>query len=348
MDSLCSRIEVKRNGEIYKGWQLRYHIPDIPLTIPSCDSILVLLPGTPSVSMPQETWFDLGNTYDFEPYEHYTYFFFNFSLGNCLTIPLRIHFPFSLVPQEDWGNRTAMGKYSSLMEIKRLNGIYNPGVETYLHHSEKERTFLIAVDELDKSFMPDSSSGVHDFIGIRYKGDLEIIPQRYSLDQDEYGYQMDNGYSGSPFPGVYYDPIEIPGLSSDSITPATNGAEKLFGFKNPDAENPDSIALGQNSESDLFLVQTGAIDSIKLATGASISFSYELNELPSAEKGAGIRVAEMTESPFDMPARNTKYIYKDPSVINTPIRIFQHPENYYYHRIEPSPVNPLSLPEDVF
>ncbi|MBK7336659.1 MAG: hypothetical protein IPJ00_11005 [Saprospirales bacterium] len=81
--------------------------------------------------------------------------------------------------------------------------------------------------------------------------------------------------------------------------------------------------------------------------GASISFSYELNELPRLKR-AGIRGAEMTESsPFDMPARNT-YIYKDPSVINTPIRIFQHPENYYYHRIEPSPVNPLSLPEDVF
>jgi hypothetical protein len=55
---------------------------------------------------------------------------------------------------------------------------------------QKRRTFLIAVDELDKDYVANGGAGIHDFVEVTYKGDLESLPKRYSLDQDVYGHYV--------------------------------------------------------------------------------------------------------------------------------------------------------------
>lgn len=320
-DQVCSRIEVKRGGELYKGWEMLYMYQGGLTSTAFCDDTPLTEPAPPAISMGGETRFNLGEEYEMQWFDYNSYFFINFSIG-CFRIPLQIPFGFT-AGVEDFGYRTGLYEYGSLMEVKALNEEYDVGKEESIFNAEKQRTFLEEIKEIDRL------GGLHDFVKVSYINDANGLPKRFSVHQDLFGHYNNNSTSGSPLP-----PLNYTSILGTEITPSVSGAENHFGFSN--VQSPGNMHLGHEEAADENRAKIGAIQTINLASGGSIKFEYELNDLSDsgADKGAGLRVIKRTEDPGDTPARVTVYEYSDPTFVNTPIRISQVPQNFYYRNLE--------------
>ena len=340
-DKLCSKITVYRNEKLYKGWELYYLRSYAEETSATCDETPLTNPAPPAISIGGEEKFSLGAAYHLNPFEYHRYFFINFSIG-CLTIPVRIPFPF-VVGVTDFGHRTHLYEYGSLMEVKALNNLYDVARETGMFNAEKKRSFLRAIKEIDRE------DARHPFVElIEYKSKMKnriILPKRFSVHQDLFGHYLDNSLSGSPFPPVKYQSV-----FGNQVTNFSLGIQRQFGFYNLIA--PGQMHLGHReypsaSPQDKAAQQEGALGAIHLATGGMIGYDYEQNILPGGQMGAGIRVSKMIESPGDSPARTTIYTYEGPTTVNEPVRIFQTPKDFYYKDYEQrvfatsGPQNPL-------
>ena len=91
---------------------------------------------------------------------------------------------------------------------------------------------------------------------------------------------------------------------------------------------------GHNEQGELERAEIGAVAGLEFASGARMSYEYELNSTPEGEQGVGLRVQQITEDPYDMPARVTQYNYLEPTMCNQPIRISQNSRNRYYKNLE--------------
>ena len=178
-DRVCNRIEVHRNNNLYKGWELIYNTPETVASSAGCDPVPTENPAPPPIDIDEETVFDLGDLYDMRWFEYNGYFILSFRLG-CLYVPIRISFPY-IAGIKDFGYRTQLSEYGSLMEVKALNGLYNESKEEAIFNAEKKRTFLIQIKEIDRF------NGDHDFVSIEYN-DPETLPKKYHTDQDLFGY----------------------------------------------------------------------------------------------------------------------------------------------------------------
>ena len=339
-DYVCKRIEVERNNQFFKGWQFTYEIPSVSSTLIHCDEIIYennIAGIPPVVSTPEEFKFNLGDLHDLTFTEINTYKYFSVSFA-CLNFTIRASLPFNLT--ELIGNhRTHLSEFGSLIEVKALSGRMvqdDLDEELELFDSERKRTFLLKVEELDRNWNVNvmDEETIHDFIpSISYinQGDL---PKRFSLNQDVHGYYTLNNVSGSPLPrleaGTNYFPI-TGSTMSDAVL------NKHYGFFNENVPGSiDNMFEGQADPSsysgfnNTYLTAYGALSLIRTASGSSLSYEYEPNKLPSGEDGGGIRVKQLTENPGDSPAKVTSYTYEGSTVADDIIRAFQSPYNYYY------------------
>lgn len=319
-DSVCSKVLVYRQDTLYKGWQLNYDSLDISLHS-ECGELYYDTLGTAPASMEYEAIFDLGEPYELKNHEFHPSIFIDLSFNDCINFKIPIYFD-KFLSTYDKGGRTQLGEYSSLREVKELLHIFDESKEDSIFSNENNRTFLLSVQEID------INNNLHDFITKIDYGGEESLPKRFTMEQDLFGYFNDNSASLSPFPPLTYEDIFFNTVDiTDSL-----GLKNIYGFYNVDA--PNGMVLGQNEESDLVHTQIGTIHSITLATGAKVTYTYDLNELvEGSEKGGGLRVKTLTEDPASgdvAPARITSYLYYEPTFINKPIRLFQEKRNNYY------------------
>lgn len=322
-DFVCDKIEVRRSNQLFKGWKLNYKIPAITTSTADCDVSDLL--NTNPVSIEGETVFDLGDLYSFHPLEYNSYFFMKFRVG-CFTFPLRLALPYKIFnPKEHFGYRNELREFGSLMEVKELHDWYDESLEVDIYNAEKKRTFLCGIEEIDKDSL------LHPLVdSINYIGDLTSLPKRYSFEQDLFGYFNFN-QSGSPLP-----PIKYYSITGASISSSNEATKNHFGFFNKQY-GPTNMRFGHNESPDPNRAKVGAIESIVLASGGKFSFEYELNEIPTPQglvPGAGLRVVQLTEDPFDTPPRITKYEFDSATVVNHPIRIYQDAKDIYYPSYE--------------
>ncbi len=345
-DFLCDSIVVKRGEndslKYYKGWKLFYDNPAFSASTADCDP--PELPETPersAISITDDTEFHLGNIYNIHWSKFHTYFYLEFGLG-CFTFPIRINIPYGDLLDKDWGYRTHMSEYGSLMEIKDLIDRYDEETEQSIYNAEKQRSFLDRIEEIDRF------GGHHDFITkIDYEGIAANLPKRFSLNQDLFGYYNDNSASNSPLP-----PVEYRALKNGQIVDfTTTGIERQFPFSNTLG---GQIHLGQKETPDSNLAVIGALKSLEFASGGRIQYSYGLNVLPpvgpgqTGEAGAGLRVIRLEENPGDSPAKITHYVYDSSSVINMPIRVYRNSDNYYYPGYEHKVITTSSFQNDLW
>ena len=279
-DKVCSRIEIHRDNQLYKGWELIYTSVQSPSSSATCNPVITEDPAPPPITIGGETVFDLGELYPMKWFEYNGYFHFKFTVG-CITIPIRIPLPF-LPDVKEFGHQTRMSEYGSLMFVKALNQMYDESKEKAIFNAEKKRTFLQEVREIDRL------SNQHPFLYMVYHP--EQLPKRFDVNQDRYGYYVDNSLSGSPLPRLRYASI-----LGDSINASVAGAEKHFPFQNVLAMG--NMHLGRNNTPDLWKAQGGSVLQIlHMHTGASYGYNYTLNKLPSGDVGAGLRVSSIVGS----------------------------------------------------
>jgi len=347
-DKVCSRIEVRRGGigesesnPIYKGWQLIYESKETASSSMNCDFEPTTDPIPPAVSIGGETTFNLGEKYslNWTELDNAKYFFLNFRIA-CFVVPLRFVTPYN-DGHIDFGHRTHLSEFGSLMDVKLLNDYYQGsnsvelGKEEAIFNAERKRTFLREIKELGKNTASGSdecSTDGYPLLTIDYKGNIDILPKRFSVHQDRFGYHIDNSVSGSPFPKIEYLAI-----NGTNFTSSSSSAKLQFGFFNEAASG--EIQEGQADFSaldpaDHGLAQVGAIDQINFASGGYIKYNYEVNDLPEEGFGAGIRVSQLIEDPLDSPAKTTNYFYEEPTVVLEMDRISQNQYNYYYRHPE--------------
>ncbi|MEL6657491.1 MAG: hypothetical protein AAFR36_13635, partial [Bacteroidota bacterium] len=333
-DYLCSRVEIMRNSSLFKGWDLTYDY-QIEST-PTFDCDPYVLTGASPIAAASETVFDLGALYTPHWYEYYSYFFFNMRIS-CFTIPIRLPNVIS-TGIDNFGYRTQMSEFGSLMEIKaypdpfeeeRYN--FDPLLEQAIFTAEGTRSYLREIKGIDQD-----GNNFEFITTIDYVGD-GVLPKRFSIHQDVFGYHNDNSASGSPLPSVTYTDI-----SGHTVSSLANGVELHFPFSNPSLPG-SQMHLGQDQAINFSDVAKGALSRLEMASGASISFDYELNTLPDSTQGAGIRVLSRTEDPGDTPARVTNYAYAYPSFNNAPIRVFQKTTDRYFESLEQKVVTTSSI-----
>jgi len=316
-DELCDKIKVLRGAfdDTFKGWKLNYQDVSLPEVISSCDFTDTDSFANP-IEVDTETSFNLGRVYNPKLFDYNNYLFLRLKVF-CVILPFRIPFPLTdFLPLK--GFRTHLKEFSSLMEVKSYHGLYDKALEDRIFNAEGKRMFLSSIEALDKN------SQVYPFVDdIDYAGELDRLPKRFSINQDEFGYFVSNSKYGSPFPRIKYTSIEGQSIDAEG-SPTDSPIENLFGFFNQDNEVLNGMRYGQ-TVGPTDLAKTGALARIIMATGAELSFRYELNPR------AGIRVGSMTENPMEEDAgvKTTNYKYSTPTVVNEPIRIFQDARNFY-------------------
>ncbi|MEM6770003.1 MAG: hypothetical protein AAF597_05385, partial [Bacteroidota bacterium] len=328
-DMLCSRVMVNRGGSLFQGWKFSYAATEDVTLVGNCNDTTAVATTSP-VSIASDTRFLLGDVYDRPLYDNHAYFFWNFSIGS-FSIPLRSVFGYG--PNVEFiAHREEMSEFGSLMEVKgfdhRFYGTpnwFNLEEESAIFSAEFNRSFLQSIEGIDQS------GDNYDFVTSIAYNNAGSLPKRFSVDQDMFGYHANNP-SGSPLPQVTYAPIS----SDTDISTGTNGFAKHFAFSN--AVAPGSMHLGQPGSGALGEVSAGSLKKLTMATGASIAYQYELNQLPDDalgfEFGAGLRVASITRDPGDTPAQTTTYSYEDPAYNNLPVRVFQKEGDEYYRGLE--------------
>ncbi|MEO1713436.1 MAG: hypothetical protein AAFU60_08890, partial [Bacteroidota bacterium] len=325
-DVLCDEIRVNRSGKLHRGWKLGYDVQYGDPNNLSCTLYETSGPNPPYYSIPNENVFNLGNLYTLGNGDAAFYFFIHLNIG-CLNVPFRI--PFTRTPLEIVdGGKSAMSEFGSVLDVKRLGGeVFNEFEEQAIFNAEAGRSFLIKVEEITRP-IEGQGEGCVDFVtDIQYyKGE---IPRRFSMDQDLFGFPIDNSLSNSPFPAISYANIY-----GNPIQTTNNIVPKQVAFYHEDS--PNNFHLGQKSDidlqstSDLAFAQMGAIQKIELATGASINFRYEPNQLPNFDRMGGLRVSQLIEDPFDSPLKITDYSYQIPTWVTAPVRIFQTPMSVFW------------------
>ncbi len=339
-DKALDKIKVYRSDQLFKGWELEYDISSNDEGTAECTPWSPD-PSGPNVSIQEEFEFDLGDNYhpNASELQHYNYLFFDLNIGTCFKFPFRAHFDF-LIPRKDYGHRTSMSEFGSLMEVKLELSEDNLDKETAIFNAEGKRTYLKALKEIDRV------DNNYPFVDLFYYLRSTILPKRFSLKQDLYGYFNENP-SGSPLPRVEY--ISNAG---NVLTPETNVFQKHFAFSN--VINSGNFFEGQTQIGDLDLSKTGALQTIRFSTGAYLKYDYELNTVPIAPGendvylGAGLRVRKLTESPQGSPDKVTNYYYETPSIINQPIRVNAVVANNYSFAKEGKIVSTSNIQNDLF
>src|SRR5690606_2518950 len=111
----------------------------------------------------------------------------------------------------------------------------------------------------------------HIIATLNYNGDLTLLPKRYSINQDIWGYYNGISTSKSPF-------IQLPYYNTQGTL--ENGLNSdHFAFKNPSVSQ-QQFNTGRNWEADLGFASIGQLQSVEFETGGFISYEYDLHQYP--------------------------------------------------------------------
>jgi RHS repeat-associated protein len=316
-DHLCNLIRVYRSGGFYKGWFLEYsESENVPVASDCTPGPLTQ--GPPQITIEGDTEFSLAQRYSLTQSEYYSYFFINFSIG-CFKLPIRLALPYD--PKlKDFGFKTEMHEFGSLMDVKGLLGEFGKTKEDKIFNAERKRTFLSSIQEVDQDIQ------LFPFVRVSYH-DGFALPKRYSLDQNGFGYYINNSESGSPFA-----PIEYTSIDNNTINTETSEVSLLFGFENRSA--PGKIHEGRVFGIDKDLAKMGAVKEIGLSSGGKFVFHYEPHSPIASGDVPGFRVNKLIQDPANSPEKVTDYLYSDPTIVNSPIFIYQNVDDYYYRGLE--------------
>ncbi len=323
--SLCTKIEIFKNENFYKGWTFNYDTPTVSETEIECN-----IPST-NTTNGQGPVYAIADEYklDFDLGEENQNgrFIFSFPmkfkiLEDCIEFifPIRLKFPIKDSDPNGYTYLNSVSEFGSLMQLKTLLGIkdYQEGAR---YKAEKVRNFLRNVYEIGTP---------EPIASIDYNGVLSELPKRYSINQDIWGYY--NGISTSKSPFITHD--------YESIYGDNNGRNTdHFAFKHPNT-TIQQFAEGRDWKSDLASATIGQIDLITLETGAYIKYDYNRQQMPinsgslfSNEKG-GLRIKSLARGSENGETKTSYYKYDNPTVINFPVYIAQHQMDEYFKDFE--------------
>lgn len=345
-DKVCTEIRVSRGvGDeirLYRGWRLYYNFPAAfkPDTVKfaPCDANTSADGGSAPISINMETTFKMDGIYQPVPEDFNNYLMFQFGLCK-FSIPLRFRFPFQrtsgIIPY-----RNQVSELGSLLEVRAMANKYDQQMHAVfgwvqtipwlpfdanqqldIFKAEAKRTFLYAIKEIDQN------EDGHPFVEMEYDNE-GALPKRFSVHQDAYGYHTDNRQSGSPFPAQNYYSMFINGLNQN-VSGTDSKRIIHYGFYNKESTS-SQIYLGR-AKPNFERAKTGSLRALTMASGAVISYEYQLNQLMVGESlGAGLRVSRKTENPGDTPAKVTYYDYANPSINTLPVFVSQNSKDIYY------------------
>ncbi|MFK8100866.1 MAG: hypothetical protein AB8G15_00005, partial [Saprospiraceae bacterium] len=316
--SLCTSIEVMKNENFFKGWNFHYTTPDYTQIAVSCNE------ATTSTEEGQGPAFAEGNEYHLDmevsskdENDRFAFYFPFVIEIVCVKfyIPVPIRWDIEDNDQSEYYFANAVTELGSLLHIKSFLGLTdNKEVDRY--QSEFARNFLYSIEEIN------SSTNIVEF---EYLGDKSLLPKRYSINQDIWGYYNGISSQQSPFIKQQYASI-TPGLKTYNTD--------HFAFSNPEAS---TFSQGRNWEADLALAKIGQLSTITTETGGVLSYTYDLHEYPEGNplniSAGGLRISSFTKS-SNAASKTTTYEYLHPTVINYPLFLDQHPLNTYYKNLE--------------
>ncbi|MEM9820153.1 MAG: hypothetical protein AAF985_03745, partial [Bacteroidota bacterium] len=322
---LCTRIEVQKNNNFYKAWELDYSSSSGTETTTSCDGTVPGEDGSVSPAYANDSEYKLE--FDQSEKDPNDKFFYKFPvavdiLNGCIRfeIPIKLKFNINDKAPNGYYYMNSVSEFGSLMQLKTVLDIRDDQ-EQIRFNAEFARNFLRNVNEID------GADEAHNIAKVNYIGDLGQLPKRFSIHQDIWGYY--NGQSTSMSPFIQED-YRYPDFHT--LNPYHNTAH--FAFKHP-AVTDEAFDAGRNWSASVSNAIIGQIESIDLETGAFFQYDYDLQEYPlyTVSNGSsyeninnvingqsgGLRIKNFTKGSGNGPTKKTTYRYRDPSVINLPM-----------------------------
>ncbi len=327
--SLCTKIEIKKNNLFYKAWEFGYSTPNYTQVNISCGDTSTVSGGATGPVYSDLSEYQL--LFDIPEKDENDKFVFRFPivlslLNDCIRFTFPVKFKFDIKDHAPSGYyyMDRVSEYGSLMHLKTLLSLKD-NQETTRYQAEFVRNFLRTIKEID------GENGSHNIAKISYNGDLGLLPKRYSIHQDIWGYYNGISTSMSPFIKMSYGNE----LGLGSIGYNTDH----FAFRHPDVSDQNFDA-GRHWQADLNLAKIGQIDSVILETGAFLVYNYDLHQYPEisgnllSEVAGGLRLSGLIKGSENGPSNVSNYIYHKPSIVNTPLFLDQYEKDRYYKDLE--------------
>ena len=317
--SLCTKVQVYKNGDEYKGWVFGYESPTEDLPEVECVPQNQNQGPVFAIDGEYKLNFELG-TKDINGR-----FFYNFPmrlniLDDCISfvIPVKIKRPIKDHDPNGYGQMNSISELGSLLHLK---GYLDEKFPTLGLSDEKEadrfrgemvRNFLQTVKEIGED---------KPIVSLTYNGTPNDLPKRFSIDQDIWGYNREST-SKSPFIKKNYTSIfgDNNGFNTDH-----------FAFWHPDVSKAD-FANGRSWEADLENSKLGQISKITLETGAFLEYKYSLNQFPSGSffSEGGLRIKSLARGSSNGTTNTAFYKYEEPTIVNFPVFQDRHQMDEYY------------------
>ena len=324
---LCTRIDIHKNNLFYKGWEFGYTLPAYTEISVSCGDTTSTIEGAqgPAYAENAEYALDL----DVAMKDENDKFIFQFPIGinfleRCirLVIPVKLKMDIEDHAPDGYYFMNRVSEFGSLMQIKTLLDLRDDREEER-YQAEFIRNFLRQVYEID------AEEEAHEIAQISYQGNLDELPKRFSIHQDIWGYYNGISTSQSPFIAQFYT------NASGSTHLAKNTDH--FAFKHAEVSEGDFNA-GRIWQANLEKATIGQIDSISFETGAFLQYSYDLHDYPVDPDNfftrGGLRISALARGSVNGSTQRTQYLYHQPTVVNYPLFMDQHPLDRYYKDLE--------------
>ncbi|MEM6376668.1 MAG: hypothetical protein AAF705_00515, partial [Bacteroidota bacterium] len=320
-DLLLTRIEVWRRDAMYKAYVLGYDTEEEEAEFGCETPNIHTLSPVPKTAEGFSYMFDDPFTKWHVDMDNLVIKTFCFGVGSCIT-PVKLPLVLPTFPQST-SNLHVLDEYGSLLIVKGLetdNSTVTDEMrarEQALFQSEMGRSFLRSIT------IEGHEGGVLPYVEFAYHGDLSVLPKRFSTQQDLWGYYNINPSKSLLPPLKYY--AYTGNEVSMNINPTA--LSKHFSF----ITNHD-ISAGQSFELDVDRTKIGALHKIYYPTRGFVEYDYELNDwvkedgniIPNA--GVGLRVRSKRENTGDDELiKYTGYRYRNPTVVNHPLKIVQSP-----------------------
>ena len=322
--NLCTRIVCQQNSNFNKAWKFTYNSPRIDITnniIANCISVpsSIFTELEPPYSMPNEFKLDLGKLNSKVIFPRLKFMEVYLKMGTASAQRPKPYF--TVTKPIKFSHYKTLSELGSLLVVKSLhlqeyNKVLTP--QNFADESEKflkenGRAFLIKIDEQGRDQKD------YDFAEFTYYGTPSLLPKRFSFQQDLWGYYNNNTNTILPFTSY----ISVTGKWTSN--PAGH-----FGFSNSKnaSTTGGNMSSGQNEAGDITKCSIGAIRTIKVATGASYTYNYELNDWINYKRsGAGLRVKSYIKNSGDGLNNLTTYEYRNGTYANLPVRSSMNPYN---------------------
>ena len=311
-DKRLNSISVEQNDNLFKKWNFEYeeNIEEEPIEFiceenPDPDNY------EPSISVPSEWSFDLGELYESRRFEFRSSFILKAGLP-CLyvrTYPPALFRP-SIV---DEIKITKLTEFGSINDIKDLNKDfieYNLERDKNIFISENRNSFLKKIYYEG----PFEEIPQEEIINIEYLGENpetnEIdLPKRFSLYQDKFGYLNEN-----PNKAPFYE-IQFTDIYGALTSNQSQNLSAYFGFKHSNINASPYTGRGVSQE--LEFKKKGSLKRINYENGSYQAFTYEDNTFNFDNKNysIGLRVKTLENKPDGSPGLTKTYNYSEP-VIN--------------------------------